>query len=191
MATRIDFDRSIASGRLKWKRDRWGLLELVYNYFMRALIISIFLIGPIQLIVQEVKAGTIGELSTAFYVGIISIGLIALGGTLVIDKLKRGIGLDSETNRVTITKILDREYPNINKDATGIKILAIRKPLGQLGMRFGERVIVIFHDRYIYINIITILAKDVHSIFHALHNYYKAKAYVKEFEEESRRLGLS
>ena len=185
MATRIDYDKSIKTDTLKWRRDLEGNFELLHNYFWWTFITVLLVIFPIKFSIDEIKRGTFFELSTVFYFLFISFGLIGLYGVFIIFRLRRVTGLDSETNRIIITRLLKRDFERINVNATGTKILTVKKPLGLLS--FGQRVTVLFDGNDILINILTIANHDVLSIFHSMSNDDKVKSIIREFKEEIKK----
>lgn len=70
---------------------------------------------------------------------------------------------------------------HINPDHTSI--LRIHKP--PTFWKFGMRVIVIFHDTNIYINISRFNYRGLKSIFHLWYDYLKIRSISREFDKQT------
>lgn len=179
MEKRIDYDKSILKQRLIFKSSFWLWVDRILDTILW--IILLFCIGFLML------AGLSSHVyGLAVFMMLILIWLIA--GFFLMNKLMLIKGTNQLQNRRRIMDILNEQYPKLKLDSTGEKIISYNRNTGLFN--WGKKIIVVFHNEDIYINITTFGHRDVKSPIHSVFHYLKLKSLRTRMESKYVNNGL-
>lgn len=172
----IDIEQSIKSGRIKTtKLNSYQLLDRFFFWFISLVIIGCTLTLLINAATKPVEKAFYFLLSTSPFS---LFGIICFFNLYLDNKLVRIKGVNQEYNRHRIQTLLERGFSRMAQGSSN-KIVRLYKPA--TCFKFGIRVIVLFDQEDMLVNISRFNQKGVKSIYHSVFDYLRLQNMRQEF----------
>ena len=172
----INIEKSIESGRIRMaKYNGSQRLEMFFFFLISAVFTGCTLALLINGLAKPVDEAWIYLLSTSPFS---LFGIICFFNLCLDNKLIRIKGIDQAYNSHRIQTLLERDFgkmPQGNSD----KIMRLYKP--STCFAYGVRVIVLFDNADVLVNISRFNQKGVKSVFHSVFDYFRLRKIRQQF----------
>lgn len=179
MRINIDVDSSIKKKRLVVTHKNFGTrLNSWFSIFYTVALIFIGIIFPL-LMINKYQNHSIYTKNILLFSPFIFIGFLSLYSLIYDNRLFKLEGVNEEINRQIISSILEERF-NVAIHRNKSNILRVYKKATL--WKFGLRIIVIFENNNVFLNISHFNLKALKSPFHSWFDSFKIKSIIKEFK---------
>lgn len=182
---RIDIEKSIKNKHLKIKNLSFSQkLDTLFDAIVPLFSILGGVIFPILLTVQGLKESReIAIFPLIIFSPFILLGFLSLYALIYGSRLIQFAGIDEEFNRKTMSGILEQRF-KIPINFTGGEAMMICKEASFL--KFGTRIIVVFRNSNVFINITRFNYRGLKSPFHTWLDSFEIRSIIKDFNDKTK-----
>ena len=184
MRIQVDIKRSIKIGRVSATNlDLAQKVNIGCYIGLAILFIGVGLVLPTLILVQTFKGGSLNVIGMVFLSLFYVIGFLTVYGLINENKLKKIRGKDLKSNKRGMLSVLKRVY-STDLIYEGETILVYYKRA--TFWNFGLRVIVLFDQDYVLINLARFNQIGLKSFFHSLFSEMAINSLIRDFKQENK-----